>query len=677
MTATTPSKVGRAVIRVLAVFGVLGGAVLGATPAAATAESYSGHELGPAALEQGSPGSLVINEEGDIFASEWYTDRVLEFGPQRELTRTIRSVESANCKGQLDGPFGLAVDGKGDVWLADSKNNRVLEFNASGVCQLELGAKEGKSWLGYDREGAGPGEFAYPTSVAIGPGGRIWVADTANSRVEEFTAAGEYLRMFGSYGTQACGLDFPFGIAVDQHGHIWLSEPYANRAQEFQEEPESSKQAAECVKGGTLPASFPEGGVHIDAHGDVWLPEGEGTVKEYNENRELLTSFQSYGTGEGQLYGIGGLAFDAAGNAWLSTQDPGRVEEWTPYAFDDEFTGTAVNTNLWLEASGSNPSNGELECYTPANDNESGGYLTQTLQVQPQPWSCPDGSGENTYTSGAVQFKSFNFLYGTVAVRMETSGGTGSYPGIWMMGYQCQSQPYFATSYCNWPNPGAEEVDIAEFKDSNFTTVNENDIFEGNGRTQAISCTPTVTNASANFHVYELEWTASALVYKIDGVTECTQTNDVPHQPMFLIIDTAVGGTNVGAVNNATLPQTSSVNYVRVTSNGPVPNGLPVITGADTSGSTLSASGGSWTGATPATFSYQWQDCKTEGLSGTCTNITGATANTYSLKPSDVGYSVDVNVVAQTAAGAAGQVSARTATVTGGQAPAAQRFSRY
>jgi beta-glucanase (GH16 family) len=332
------------------------------------------------------------------------------------------------------------------------------------------------------------------------------------------------------------------------------------------------------------------------------------------------------------------------------------------YEFDDEFSATSINANLWLEASGSNPSNGELECYRPSNDAEAGGYLTETALVQPQPWTCPDGSADNTYTSGAVQFRSFNFLYGTVAVRMETAGGTGAYPSLWMMGYQCQSPPYFATSYCDWPYAGAEEVDIVEFKNARFTIANENSIYNVAGSNRDTSCTPTIANASTTFHVYELEWTATALVYKIDGVTECTMTSNVPHSPMFVIVDTAVGGTNGGPVNNATLPQTTSVDYVRVTSNGPEPNGLPSITGAATSGSTLSASTGSWSG-TPTSYTYQWQDCKAEGLSGTCANINGATAPTYTLKPADVGYMVDVNVVAHTATGAAGQVSAMTAAV--------------
>jgi beta-glucanase (GH16 family) len=354
-------------------------------------------------------------------------------------------------------------------------------------------------------------------------------------------------------------------------------------------------------------------------------------------------------------------ASNATGQA-SATSAPTAVVTSSPYTFDDEFNGTMVNTGRWLEASGSNPSNAELECYTPANDAESGGYLTETLEVQPQPWTCPDGSGDNTYTSGAIEMRTFNFLYGTVAVRMKTSGGTGSYPTLWMMGYQCQTPPYFATSYCDWPNPGAEELDIAEFKGSNFTTVNENDLYAAGGATRSNSCTPVIANASTNYHVYELEWTSTSLIYKIDGTTECTQTSNVPQEPMFLIIDTAVGGINGGTVNNSTLPQTTSVDYAHVTTSGPAPNGLPVITGTPSNGDTLSASTGSWTG-NPVSYTYQWQDCTVQGLSGTCANIGGATGSTYLLKSSDVGHTVDVNIVAHTATGAAGQVSAQTEQV--------------
>jgi hypothetical protein len=45
--------------------------------------------------------------------------------------------------------------------------------------------------------GAGTGEFAYPKGVAGSPNGNIYVADENNNRVQEFTANGEFVLMFG------------------------------------------------------------------------------------------------------------------------------------------------------------------------------------------------------------------------------------------------------------------------------------------------------------------------------------------------------------------------------------------------------------------------------------------------------------------------------------------------
>jgi beta-glucanase (GH16 family) len=70
---------------------------------------------------------------------------------------------------------------------------------------------------------------------------------------------------------------------------------------------------------------------------------------------------------------------------------------------------------------------------------------------------------------------------------------------------------------------------------------------------------------SQDFHMYQLEWSAGSLVWKIDGTQTCQVTDHVPSTPMFLLINTATGGAGGGAVDNSTLPQTMSVDYVKVT----------------------------------------------------------------------------------------------------------------
>jgi len=238
----------------------------------------------------------------------------------------------------------------------------------------------------------------------------------------------------------------------------------------------------------------------------------------------------------------------------------------TVLAFDDEFNLNAVNSSRWdvVYAHGDR-SNSEPECYMPANVSESAGSLNESLKVESV--SCPidtinggTGSLSSGYSSGAVQMRKFNFTYGTIQVRAKFTGGTGPWPAVWLLGADCQQPTWLTTSTCNWPNTGSQEIDLAEILDGNLTSVNEETYLNGSRP----DCRAPTTAVNQNWHVYSLAWTASELQFRIDGVTTCTFTSAIPSTPMFVIIDTAVGGVGGGRIKNNTLPQTTQVDYVRV-----------------------------------------------------------------------------------------------------------------
>jgi cellulase (glycosyl hydrolase family 5) len=85
----------------------------------------------------------------------------------------------------------------------------------------------------------------------------------------------------------------------------------------------------------------------------------------------------------------------------------------------------------------------------------------------------------------------------------------------------------------------------------------------------------------------------------------------------------------------------------------------PVIDGSAVEGQSLTAGRGSWRDD-PTTFSYQWQDCS----AARCSVISGATANSLTLRAADVGDSVDVVVTASNAVGSSAATSGKTAVVT-------------
>ena len=79
-------------------------------------------------------------------------------------------------------------------------------------------------------------------------------------------------------------------------------------------------------------------------------------------------------------------------------------------------------------------------------------------------------------------------------------------------------------------------------------------------------------------------------------------------------------------------------------SDGPSIVSAPTINGAAAPGETLSAGSGTWSGDTSGGFSYQWQDCDSQGSN--CNPISGATSSTYMAQDSDIGATISVEVTA-------------------------------
>jgi len=235
--------------------------------------------------------------------------------------------------------------------------------------------------------------------------------------------------------------------------------------------------------------------------------------------------------------------------------------------FDDEFPGSTLSSAWTAVAGPGDPSNSEQECYSPQNVTVAGGVLQELAEVGSiSNCYCPPWSTTTCrYISGAVQWTSLSFTYGTVSVRAKLSGGKGTWPAIWLLGTNCQS-PTWLQNNCPWPAPGSDEIDIAEILQSNLTAVNEQIHTESpSGAWESPGCTAPASDVSQNWHVYTLVWAPGSMTWEIDGVQTCHITSYVPTTPMFMIIDTALGGVGGGTVKNSTLPQTTQIDYVRVT----------------------------------------------------------------------------------------------------------------
>ncbi|MCB2053833.1 MAG: hypothetical protein KDE35_06270 [Geminicoccaceae bacterium] len=141
-------------------------------------------------------------------------------------------------EGVFTSPHGIFIDGRDRLYCADDGDHTVRVFDTEGTLQMMLGepgvAAETGFALGVSRVQHSGGPFNKVTNVATGPTGDLFVADGyGNARVHRFTADGRLLCSWGEPGSGPGQFDLPHGIAVDSGGRVFVADRENSRIQIF------------------------------------------------------------------------------------------------------------------------------------------------------------------------------------------------------------------------------------------------------------------------------------------------------------------------------------------------------------------------------------------------------------------------------------------------------------
>jgi beta-glucanase (GH16 family) len=166
-------------------------------------------------------------------------------------------------------------------------------------------------------------------------------------------------------------------------------------------------------------------------------------------------------------------------------------------------------------------------------------------------------SGSNYTSARLLTQGKFDFKYGKVEVRAKMPVGVGTWPAIWMLGSNINA--------VSWPACG--EIDISEHLGRDLNKIYATLHYPGRSGGNANGATRVIANATTEFHVYGLEWSAATIKMTVDGATVHTVTNSsaIPfNQNFFIILNLAMGGNFAGALDPAVTSATFEVDYVRV-----------------------------------------------------------------------------------------------------------------
>lgn len=226
--------------------------------------------------------------------------------------------------------------------------------------------------------------------------------------------------------------------------------------------------------------------------------------------------------------------------------------QWTMF-WNDEFDGPTVDQSKWYIEDRHLIKNNELQYYTPDDVYVQNGSLV--LRSQQRQWSGFDSNGNWgtwNYTSGLVESKQrFVTAYGRVEVCAKLPGTQGIWPAHWML----PDRP-------TWP----PEIDIMEMLGHDPTRVYMTHFWGTWPNIDHITAAYSGPDFTAGYHTFAVEWTPTSLDYYVDDVLRFASTNpNVPTEPFYIILNTAVGGNWPGNPNGSTVfPQYHDIDYVRV-----------------------------------------------------------------------------------------------------------------
>lgn len=187
------------------------------------------------------PGGIAISRDGRVYVADQCNRRIQVFKTDGTfLTKWGRKGfepgefgGNPHPKAFFAGPTFLACDNDGNLYTTEAPLCRIQKFSPTGTPLAAWGSQQataggfGDYFSAFEKL-----NMRGPTGICFDTRGRIWV-NAIGGRIQQFTAAGEYLTGFGEEGTDPGKFYAPHGLAIDSKGCLYIVDSFNHRIQKF------------------------------------------------------------------------------------------------------------------------------------------------------------------------------------------------------------------------------------------------------------------------------------------------------------------------------------------------------------------------------------------------------------------------------------------------------------
>ena len=216
-----------------------------------------------------TPGGIARTTDGRVFVADTFNHRIRVISADGATVSTYAGdgvqgfADGSTSTARFSQPRGVALAADGRLFVADSFNSRIRVISADGAT---VSTYAGDGAFGFANGSTSTARFASPLGVALAADGRLFVADTSNRRIRVISADGATVSTYAgsSFGfadgsTSTARFSSPQGIAVATDGRVFVADARNHRIRVISADGATVSTYAGSGNTGTAVGSFADG----------------------------------------------------------------------------------------------------------------------------------------------------------------------------------------------------------------------------------------------------------------------------------------------------------------------------------------------------------------------------------------------------------------------------------
>jgi len=270
---------------------------------------------------------ITYNDKGDIFITDAYENSISKF--EKDYKKCITTWKShGNDEGKLNYPSAIDCYQKGSntfIFVADTKNNRIQEFSSEGTFLNSWGSSNNIS-------------FNLVTGLALDYKGNVYIVDSHlydGNNVYKYSNDGEFIQRWGSKGQQSSQFRKPMNIAIEDCGlntYVYVVDTKNHRIQKF-----SDKGDFICSWGklGNADGEFilPSGIAVYSNNSETYIYVSDTVnhrIQAFSSSGSFLHKWGIKGSQSGELNQPTGIVVDNFGSIFVADTSNNRIVKFSP-----------------------------------------------------------------------------------------------------------------------------------------------------------------------------------------------------------------------------------------------------------------------------------------------------------------------------------------------------------